>query len=429
MTQDMMTRNGYKDLWNNASTKLRNGDSLRREKVKCVQESLLVRRERTFSPSGANSQYVGDVLRFLRCAVCVLLLMMGVNVWGEDDPKYYALHQNGKGYLRVNGEGSVSLSNDGTFRYGNIFDNNGSSLWVFTSEGYLKNNYFYLNVANNSTLYLSVDPVTQWTLEDIDGQTKKHVKINNGTTDLYLCNDNNTIKLATSPSGYKACPITLTEKKWSGPTTADLTLQSPQLITYLRGYFTQNFNYSFVNDAGATVSENGKDRRVYATYSYVSGGSNKETDWDITSDGIIYNLKASGNVDVTATYNVSPADPIALASHPTASVMNNRKFTIQQKTLTPTANMDYLLFSIKGGDDYRYPYDDGISLNNPVKADGKGGTGNNSVLSDPRNDGSGRNQEISWKITTDDAGFCMFKNTSTGRYLYFYEPKSTSKYW
>lgn len=422
----MMTRNGYKDLWNHASTKLRNGDSLRREKVKCVQESLLVRRERTFSPSGANSQYVGDVLRFLRCAVCVLLLMMGVNVWGEDPkPKYYALHQNGKGYLRVNGEASVSLTNDGTFRYGNIFDNNGSSLWVFTSDGYLKNNYFYLNVANYSTLYLSVDPVTQWTLEDIDGQTKKHIKINNGTDDLYLCNDNNTIKLATSPSSYyNACPITLTEKKWSGPTTADLTLQSPQLITYLRGYFTQNFDYSFVNDAGATVSENGKDRRVYATYSYPSG-SNEGTDWNISSDGIIYNKKASGNVDVTATYNVLPADPIALASHSTASSVS-RKFTIQQKTLSPAADMDYLLFSIKGGDDYRYPYDDGITQDSPVKPNGKGGMGNNSVLFDPRNDGSGRNQKISWKITTDDAGFCMFQNAETERYLYFHEPKSNS---
>ena len=342
------------------------------------------------------------------------------------NPTYYALHQNGKGYLRVNGEASVSLTNHSTFYYGNIFSNDGSSLWVLTSDGYLKNNYFYLNVANYSTLYLSVDPVTQWTLEDIDGQTKKHIKIKNGTEDLYLCNDNNTIKLATSPSSYyNACPITLTEKKWSGPTTSDLTLQSPQLITYLRGYFTQNIDYSFVNDAGTTVSEKGKDRRVYATYNYVSGGSNKGTDWDITSDGIIYNKKAKDNVAVTATYNVLPADPIALASHSTASSVS-RKFTIQQKTLSPTADMDYLFFSIKGGDDYRYPYDDGITQDSPVKANGKGGTGNTSVLSDPLNDGSGRNQQISWNITTDDAGFCMFQNTSTGRYLYFYEPKSTS---
>ena len=341
---------------------------------------------------------------------------------------YYALHCNGNGYLRVNGEASVSLTNHATFYYGNIFSNDGSSLWVITSDGYLKNNYFYLNVANNSTLYLSIDPVTQWTLEDIDGQTKKHVKINDGTNDLYLCYDNKTIKLATSPSGYyNACPITLTEESWSGPTTADLTLQSPQLITYLRGYFTQKFNYSFVNDAGKTVSENNKERRVYATYSYVSGGSNKGTDWNITNDGIIYNMKASGDVAVTATYNVLPADPKALGLHPNPSSMNNRKFTIQQKAFTPTADMDYLFFSIKGGDDYCYPYDDGISENSPVKANGKGGTGNTSVLSDPLNDGSGRNLEISWKITTDDAGFCMFKNTSTGRYLYFYEPKSTSE--
>lgn len=370
-----------------------------------------------------RSKGVASASRLLRVAVVMGMMILGGGVaWGQT---YYAIHQNGKGYLRVNGA-NVNLTNDGTFRYGDIFDDNGSSLWVFTSDGYLKNNYFYLNVANNSTLYLSVDPVTQWTLEDIDGQTKKHIKINDGTEDLYLCNDN-AIKLATSPSSYyNACPITLTEKKWSGPTTSDLTLQSPQLITYLRGYFTQNIDYSFVNDAGTTVSEKGKDRRVYATYSYVSGGSNKGTDWDITSDGIIYNKKAKDNVAVTATYNVSPADPIALASHSTASVMSNRKFTILQKALSPTANMDYLFFSIKGGDDYRYPYDDGITQDNPVKADGKGGTKNTSVLSDPLNDGSGRNQQISWKITTDEAGFCMFQNTSTGRYLYFYEPKSNS---
>jgi len=373
----------------------------------------------------ANRESVTGGLRPLRYMLMLLMMVVGISeMWGQT---YYALHQNGKGYLRVNGEASVSLTNDGTFRYGNIFDGNGSSLWVYTSDGYLKNNYFYLNVANYSTLYLSVDPVTQWTLEDIDGKTKKHIKINNGTADLYLCNDNNTIKLATSPSSYyNACPITLTEVSWSGPTTADLTLQSPQLITYLRGYFTQKFTYSFVNDADATVSESSKERRVYATYSYVSGGSNKGTDWDISNDGIIYNRKASGNVDVTATYDVLPADPIALASHSTASSVS-RKFTIQQKALSPTADMDYLLFSIKGGDDYRYPYDNGIAQDSPVKANGKGGTTSASVLSDPLNDGSGRNRQISWKITTDDAGFCMFQNTNTGRYLYFYEPKSTSE--
>ena len=370
--------------------------------------------------------------RVVRVVALMLVMLLGGFVdfaWGQT---YYALHQNEKGYLRVNGA-NVNLTNDVNFRYGNIFDDNGSSLWVFTSDGYLKNNYFYLNVANNSTLYLSVDPVTQWTLEDIDGQTKKHIKINNGTDDLYLCNDNNTIKLATSPSAYyNACPITLTEKKWSGPSTSNLTLQSPQLITYLRGYFTQNIDYSFVNDAGATVSEKGKDRRVYATYSYTSGGSNKGTDWNITSDGIIYNLKASGDIAVTATYDVTPADPIALALHSTAS-SKSIKFTIQQKALSPTADMDYLLFSIKvDNNNYRYPYDKtDYSENDILKPDGIGGTGNSSVLSDPLDDGSGRNKEISWKVTvdTETEGFYSFKNTQTDRYLFFDEtPHASSDY-
>ena len=123
----MMTRNGYKDLWNHASTKLRNGDSLRREKVKCVQESLLVRRERTFSPSGANSQYVGDVLRFLRCAVCVLLLMMGVNVWGQTD-------HSGVYYIKHNADNLYYLCTSTVFYDGNHYANSGDMPYLTTAK-------------------------------------------------------------------------------------------------------------------------------------------------------------------------------------------------------------------------------------------------------------------------------------------------------
>ena len=79
-------------------------------------------------------------------------------------PGYYALHQNGKGYLKVSGAG-VNLGNDGTFQSGNLFDK-GNCIWYMTPQGYLQNEYFYLNVANNKTLYLSVNPVTRWRLQE-----------------------------------------------------------------------------------------------------------------------------------------------------------------------------------------------------------------------------------------------------------------------
>ena len=228
-------------------------------------------------------------------------------------PGYYVLHQNGKGYLKVSGAG-VNLGNDGTFQSGNLFDK-GNCIWYMTPEGYLQNEYFYLNAANNNTLYLSVNPVTRWRSEDVTGENtygKKHLKINNGTEDLYLCNDNNSITLKNNPSAYySACPVDVeeVENSWAGPTAENLTVQSPQLVTYLRAYFTQKIKYTFHNDAGAEVkSTDGKhERRVYATIAYKEGGNNKGTDWDIDESGILYNKKASGDVEFTATYNILPA--------------------------------------------------------------------------------------------------------------------------
>ena len=148
---------------------------------------LVLSLRQTTSFLTANSHFAyGGLLRSL--LITILFLLTGITgVWGQ---AYYAIHQNGKGYLRVNGEASVSLTNHATFYYGNIFSNDGSSLWVYTSDGYLKNNYFYLNVANNNTLYLSVDPVTQWTLEDISGKAKKHIKIKTNCIGFIFCKSN-----------------------------------------------------------------------------------------------------------------------------------------------------------------------------------------------------------------------------------------------
>ena len=346
-------------------------------------------------------------------------------------PGYYALHQNGKGYLKVSGAG-VNLGNDGTFQSGNLFDK-GNCIWYMTPQGYLQNEYFYLNVANNKTLYLSVNPVTRWRSEDVTEENnfgKKDLKINDGTHDLYLCNDGSSIALQASPSAYySACPVDVeeVENSWTGTPAADnLTVQSPQLVTYLRAYFTQKIKYNFRNDAGAEVkSTDGKhERRVYATIAYKEGG-NKGTDWDIDEAGILYNKKASGDVEFTATYNILPADPVVLAAHSTPAT-KDIKYKVTQKPLAPTAGTDYLLYSISGGDKYRYPYDDGVPNGNPVKPDGKGGTDNTSVLRDPDTD---KNLQISWKITADAEGFYTFKNSSTDKYLYFDEnPHASSDY-
>ncbi len=343
-------------------------------------------------------------------------------------PGYYVLHQNGKGYLKVSGAG-VNLGNDETFQSGNLFDK-GNCIWYMTPEGYLQNEYFYLNAANNNTLYLSVNPVTRWRSEDVTGENtygKKHLKINNGTEDLYLCNDNNSITLKNNPSAYySACPVDVeeVENSWAGPTAENLTVQSPQLVTYLRAYFTQKIKYTFHNDAGAEVkSTDGKhERRVYATIAYKEGGNNKGTDWDIDESGILYNKKASGDVEFTATYNILPADPVTRAAHPTPAT-KDIKYKVTKKPLTFTENMDYLLYSISGGDSYRYPYDDGIADGGAVKPDGKGGTGDTSVLTDPD---TNKNLQISWKITADEEGFYTFQNSNTDKYLYYDETAHTS---
>ena len=345
-------------------------------------------------------------------------------------PGYYVLHQNGKGYLKVSGAG-VNLGNDGTFQSGNLFDK-GNCIWYMTPEGYLQNEYFYLNAANNNTLYLSVNPVTRWRSEDVTGENtygKKHLKINDGTNDLYLCNNGSSITLQAGPSAYySACPVTVEEVSWTDAPAADnLTVQSPQLVTYLRAYFTQKIKYNFHNDAGTEVkSTDGKhERRVYATLAYASGGDGKGTNWDIDESGILYNKKASGDVEFTATYNILPADPVVRAAHSTAAT-KSIKYKVTQKPLALTANMDYLLFSISGGDSNRYPYDDGVADGNPVIPNGKGGMDNSSVLTDPD---TNKNMKISWKITADAEGFYTFQNSNTSKYLYFDEtPHASSDY-
>ena len=329
-------------------------------------------------------------------------------------PGYYALHASAKGYLKRSSD-NVTLANEETFRYGNSFDNNGSSIWALTSEGYLQSDYYYLNVANNTALYFSVYPVTRWSTEDISGETKKHLYIKNGATKLYLCNDGS-IALSSSPTNYyNACPITLTEKSLSDATAADLTVQSPQQVTYLRNcYFTQKIDYSFVNDAGTTVSESDKDRRVFVTMTYkTTSDANKGSKWDFDeANGIIYN-KTTSSYAATATYELLPADPFVRKAHPTA-VEKSVKFTLQPGSFTPVEGKNYLLFNVTNSNTntFRYPYDQTTALQGDRVMPDKSKT----ALTDPTNN---LNQEISWLIEVDDEGFYSFKNKETGRYIYY----------
>jgi hypothetical protein len=57
---------------------------------------------------------------------------------------------------------------------------------------------------------------------------------------------------------YAACTLTVTEEgsKWEGPKDVSFTVQSPQLVTYLRTYYMRNITVTIdENDAG---TENAK---------------------------------------------------------------------------------------------------------------------------------------------------------------------------
>ena len=338
--------------------------------------------------------------------------------------KYYAIHNKDNGYLKqVNG----AVANDGTFRYEDAHNGNGSSIWVMSSDGYLQQEMYYLNVANDQTLYLSPDKVTQWTIDNTTIIGKNLLKPNGSSK--YLCADDGKPQLNASPSNYyNACEMTITAtNKWDGPKDVSFTVQSPQLVTYIRTYYIRNITAKInKNDAGtenvAVVS--GKDSRCYQMLTYKSGGSNKGTNWDISSDGIIYN-KTTSNQKVKATYTLTSLDPIALSAH--SVVDKDVELTIQPQPITPDASKNYILYSIKAGDNDRYPYDDGIGTGGIIKPDGKGGTSSSSVLTDPAIEGG--NKQISWKVTVDTEGFYYFQNVNTSAYLYFDEtPHASSDY-
>ncbi|MBR1410667.1 MAG: hypothetical protein IJ580_06175 [Prevotella sp.] len=309
------------------------------------------------------------------------------------------------------------VGNDGTFRH-LTHDDNGSSMWVYSSEGYLQQEMYYLNVFNGKTLVLSTTPVTKWDLvEDGEGESmRKRFRLRGSTKILGLDGSNKVILAETPANKYAACTLTVTENnsKWEGPKDVSWEVQSPQLVTYLRTYFLRNITVKIdKNDAGTENVEVVKaaDSRCYCSLSYddtqldPTGRGNK---WDInTNTGVIYNTSTDNKQQtVEASYTLTPINPLVLADHPASKETITIK--VNAKALTPDATKKYLLFNTQD-ENYRFPkVASSITEDALLPVDGK--------QSDLTEDVKG---EIAWEVEVDAEGFYSFKNVLTNRYLYY----------
>ena len=352
-----------------------------------------------------------ELERRLLVSLLLMLVLGSTSVWGQVTYQYYAIHNKDNGYLKqVNG----GIAVDKTFRYENSHDGNGSSIWVLSSDGYLQQEMYYLNVANDQTLYLSTEKVTQWTIDNTTASGKNYLKPSGSSK--FLCADSGP-QLKESPSKYlNACEMTITENgnKWEGPKDVSFTVQSPQIVTYLRTYYVRSIIATITKDDADKTNQkvvDKKDSRCYCSLTYsTTTDANKGTKWDINeTSGVIYSKQASGDYSVAATYSVAPLDPIALSLHPAADKTVTLK--LQPSPLAPDAGKNYLLFNTKEAN-YRFPYDDGsLNVNDAVKTNAS-----RSVLTEPA---TSPNNEISWKIVRDDEGFYSFRNVNSGRWLRF----------
>ena len=360
-----------------------------------------------------RSRGYGSLAARLRLTISMLLMLTlgSGSVWGQVTYQYYAIHNKDNGYLK---QANGGIAVDKTFRYENSHDGNGSSIWVLSSDGYLQQEMYYLNVANDQTLYLSTEKVTQWTIDNTTASGKNYLKPSGSSK--FLCADSGP-QLKESPSKYlNACEMTITENgtKWDGPKDVSFTVQSPQLVTYLRTYYVHNIIATITKDDADKTNQkvvDKKDSRCYCSLTYsTTTDANKGTKWDINeTSGVIYSKQASGDYSVAATYSVAPLDPIVLSSHPAADKTVTLK--LQPSPFAPRADKNYLLFNTKEAN-YRFPYDDGsLSENDAVKTDAS-----RSVLTEPE---TSPNNNISWKIVRDDEGFYSFRNVNSGRWLRF----------
>jgi hypothetical protein len=343
----------------------------------------------------------------LRVAVMMGVMMVSLEAWAAD--QYYSLHNKDKGYLK---QCKGVVANDATYRYENPYDSNGSSIWVFTDDGYLQCEMYYLNVANGSTLYLSTTKVTQWEL--VNGlDFRKHFQMVGSSKVLGLDASNKPV-LAENPSKkYAACTLTVSDNSWSGPNDLSFTVQSPQLVTYLRTYYTRKITVTITkNDAGDSNKKvvDNKSSREYCSLTFKPGTYGQGTNWDFnTTDGVIYN-RTTSDVTAKAHYDILPLNPIVRAAHsdPVDKEIT-LKITPKAFTLNPDPSIKYLLFNTDN-DNYRYPKDNGtLQVNDNLLVNGK-----NSDLEENASD-----SYVSWEVECDAEGFLSFKNVKTGRYFYF----------
>ena len=360
-----------------------------------------------------TKQLAGTASNRLRHCLTLLVLLMGTaTVWGQTTYTYYCLHANGKGYMK---QRYAAVTNDGTFRYENVYDGNGYSIWVYSSEGYLTNDMYYLCEANG-TLILSDKPSTKWdVVADGDKQrlqkqgTTKIVGLNSGGTPVLDEPENLTNK-------YAVCGMTIEENnnKWEGPKDVSFTVRSPQLVTFMRVYYIHTITATILtDDAGKTNQKviDKKDSRVFQRLTFKSTtDTNRGTKWDIDeTNAVIYNKQATGDVSVKATYTLTSCDPIAASNH--SAVDADVTLKIQPAAITPDPAKNYLLFNTKEAN-YRFPYD----TNDMSEGDAVNPQGKKSNLTDPV---LIPNNQISWKVEADAEGFVSFKNVETGRYLYY----------
>ena len=332
----------------------------------------------------------------------------GAKGLGDVTYTYYALHANGKGYMK---QCKGVVYNDNTFRYENAYDGNGSSMWVYSSEGYLQQEMYYLNVINGKTLVLSTTPETKWEL--VDDGTKKRFQME-GSTKILGYNSGSYPILDENPTNkYAACTLTVTEEgsKWEGPKDVSFTVQSPQLVTYLRTYYMRNITVTIdKNDAGTENAKvvDKKDSRCYCSLTYKSTThSDYGSKWNInTTTGVIYNTTTGQVKNVAATYEVAPLNPIVKANHPATD--QTVTLTLNEKSLAPNGTKKYLLFNTQD-DNYRFlKATTSLSGDDLLPVNGKKAELTEDV-----------NEELAWDVEVDDEGYYSFKNVATGRYFYY----------
>lgn len=349
---------------------------------------------------------------FLRTLCLLCLMVVAGAVEAQTTYKYYALHANGKGYMK---QRYAAVANDGTFRSDNVYDANGYSIWVYSSEGYLTNDMYYLCEANG-TLILSDKPSTKWELVT-DGDRQRLQK--EGTTQIVGLNSGGTPVLdepTNLANKYAVCEMTVEENngKWEGPKDVSYTVRSPQLVTFMRVYYIHNITATILKDDANKTNQkvvDKKDSRIFQRLKFKSTtDGNRGTSWDIDeTNAVIYNKQASGDVTVKATYTLTSCDPIAANNHPAVDVDVTLK--IQPAALTPDPAKNYLLFYTKEAN-YRFPY----ATNEMNEGDAVNPQGKKDVLADPD---IAPNNQISWKVEVDAEGFVSFKNIETNRYVYY----------